>query len=158
MKFLIAIVGCALAISAAVFWIPPTDEGLTKAESSAIITPYVSSAVWLCTIVAIAAVVIAVLFGVYKFISQIKKNIPQLGGILAFVLILGIAWYGMAHWDLADYNSYRGGKFIEADPEKNFGLTQGLLSLSDGGVWALFILIPLTIFLAVAAEVVNIFK
>jgi len=153
LKFVIAIVGCILAIYAAVKWIPPSDDGLTKEQAADIITPYVSAAVWICTIVAIAAIAIAVLFGIYKFVSQIKKNMPQLIGILVFVVILAIAWYGMSNWDLADYNSYRGEKFTE-----NFGLTQNLLSLSDGGVWALFILIPLTIVLAVVAEVVNIFK
>jgi type III secretory pathway component EscS len=158
LKFVIAIVGCTLAIFAAVKWVPPSDDGLTKTEAADAIIPYVSGAVWICTIVAITAVVIAVLFGIYKFITQIKKNVPQLVGILAFAVILAIAWYGMANWDLADYNAYRGGKFIDEDPTKNFGLTQGLLSLSDGGVWALFILIPLTIILAVVAEVVNIFK
>ena len=148
LKFAIAIAGCALAIWAAFKW----DA---KLENKDDITPFVSAAVWICTIVGLVAAALAVIFGLVKFFTHLKKNKAQLIGILVFAGILAIAWFGLAHWGLAEYFDHRGEKFIEANEGS---LTQGLVTLSDGGGWAVFILIPLAFVLTVVAEVVNIFK
>lgn len=149
LKFLIAIIGCGLAVWAAYKW----DA---DARNVSEIIPYVSGAVYISAIVCVVAAAIAVVFGITKFVMGIRKNIPMLIGVLAFFGILLFAWFGLSSWGLQDYFVARGGKFVDPDVEQT--LTQSLLQISDGGVWAVFILVPLAVIAAIVGEVISLFK
>ncbi|MFK7756400.1 MAG: hypothetical protein AB8B53_05655 [Flavobacteriales bacterium] len=149
-KFIFAIVGVILSALIIVRW----DEELKNVSD---VMPYLDGSlvmVWGALIVCIA---VAVLFGIYQFISNIKRNKGGLIGLVAFGAILAVSFGVLAKTKLMDYRALRGGKF--EDPEVDYnGLTDGWLTLSEGGVYAVYILIGIAVLAAVVAEVTKLIK
>jgi len=149
-KFAFAIVGVILAAVIMFKW----DE---KVENEADIMPYLDGSLWMVWVALAICAAVAVLFGIYQFIANIKNNKGGLIGIIAFGAILALSFGALAKTKLAEYQEYRGGKFI--DPEENYnGLTDFWLNVSEGGIYAVYILIGVAVLAAVVAEVTKLIK
>ncbi len=149
-KFLFAIVGVILSAVIVVKW----DEA---ANNQSEIMPYIDGSMVMVWGALILCAAVAILFGIFQFVSNLKKNKGGLIGIIAFVAILAVSFGALAQTKLMDYRAYRGGKF--EDPEVDYnGLNDFWLNISEGGVYAVYILIGLAVLAAVIAEVTKIIK
>lgn len=149
-KFAFAIVGVILAALIMFKW----DA---KLENESDILPFLDGSLWMSWIGLGICAAVAVLFGIYQFISKIGENKGGLIGLIAFAGVLAVAFGVMAKTDILDYRNYRGGKFIDSDLNYN-GLTDFWLTVSEGGVYAVYILVAIAILVAVVAEVSKIVK
>lgn len=91
----------------------------------------------------IAAAVVAVLYGLFYFVTSIKSNIPMLAGIVVFV-ILAIIAYSVAT--------------SEVLPHYPDGTTAMEVKLSDAGLIVLYVLTVVTVVIAILGEILRIFK
>lgn len=103
----------------------------------------VSGTIQFTNILLIIAAAAAVLFGLYYFITNIKKNIPLLIGIVVFIVIAIIA-YSMAGDAVAD--NYVG------------KITPSTSKLSGAGLGVMYVLLVIALLSAVVGEVSRIFK
>ncbi len=149
-KFFFAIVGVVLAAMIMFKW----DE---KTENTSEIMPFLDGSMWMCWVALGICVAVAVLFGVFQFLSNLKRNKGGLIGLIAFIGVLAVSFGALAQTKIADYRTYRGGKF--EDPELNYnGLTDFWLQVSEGGMYAVYILVALAVLAAIVAEVSKIIK
>ena len=149
-KFTFAIVGVILAALIMFKW----DA---KLENESDILPFLDGSYWMSLVGLVICTVVAVLFGLFQFITKIGKNKGGLIGLIAFVVILAVSFGVMAKTDILDYRNIRGGKFLDADLQYN-GLTDFWLTFSEGGIYAVYILVAIAVLVAVVAEVSKIVK
>ncbi|SRR5690554_4859972 len=103
----------------------------------------VSSALWMVYILMIVAAGVAILFGIFGLITNLKRNIPLLIGLAGFAIIALIA-YGMGSDEvIASYG-----------PD----ITPQVSLLSDMGVIMSFILIGIAVLIAIVGEIARFFK
>ncbi len=149
-KFAFAIIGVIFAAIIMLKW----D---VKLENTSDVMPYIDGSMGMVWAALILCAAVALLFGIYQFVSNIGKNKGGLIGLVAFAGILLVSWGALAKTQLADYQTYRGGKFI--DPEVNYnGLTDFWLKVSEGGMYAVYILVAATVLAIIVAEVTKIIK
>lgn len=103
----------------------------------------IDSAITLTMIVMLAAAVIAILFGLFHFLQNIKHNIPMLIGVVVFVII-AIICYNLA-----------GSEVLKAYGE---GITASTSKWSGAGLMVMYVLIIAAIVAALIGEVSRIFK
>lgn len=149
LKFVFAILGVILSVLIVITW----DEKLANVSD---IMPALNGSLWMVWIGLGICAAVAVLFGVYQFISNIKNNKGGLIGLVAFGVIIAIS-FALSKTELLSYREYRGGKFIDAEFDYN-GLTDQALKISEGGLYAVYILIGAAVLTAVVAEVTKIIK
>jgi hypothetical protein len=102
----------------------------TKLENESDILPFLDGSYWMSLAGLVICTVVAVLFGLFQFITKM---------------------------DILDYRNIRGGKFLDADLQYN-GLTDFWLTFSEGGIYAVYILVAIAVLVAVVAEVSKIVK
>jgi len=103
----------------------------------------VSGTIQFTNVLLIIAAAAAILFGLYYFVTNIKKNIPLLIGILVFVVI-GIVSYSMA------------GDAVPARVADE--LTPQTSKLSGAGLGVMYVLLIIALLSAVIGEISRIFK
>ena len=86
---------------------------------------------------------VAVLFGVYQLVTNLKKNMRMLIGLAAFIIVALISF------SLADDTVLR------SYPE---GVTSLGVKYSEGGIFVMYILVILAGLSAIIAEISRIFK
>lgn len=86
---------------------------------------------------------VAVLFGLFHFLTNIKRNIPMLIGIVVFV-ILAIVCYNLASGTIL--------------PTYDEGITESSSKLSGAGLMIMYVLVIVAAGAAVIGEVTRIFK
>jgi hypothetical protein len=91
-----------------------------------------------------ACAIIALLFGLIHFVTNIGKSKGMIFGLVGFIAILGIA-YSMSGSDLLD--SWR-----------SAGITEQTSKLSEMGVRAVLIMLGLTVAAAIFSEVSKVFQ
>jgi hypothetical protein len=102
----------------------------------------IGTAITLTVVLMVAALGIAVLFGVYHLFSNLKKNMPLLGAIIAFVLV-GIISYVVASDSTVGY-----GEEITATTSK----------LSGAGIIVMYVLVLGAVGAALFGEFKSLFK
>ena len=85
----------------------------------------------------------AILFGLYYFATDIKKNIPLLVGVVVFVII-AIICYSVAS--------------DEVLPTYGEDITSATSRLSGAGLGVMYVLVVVAVVAALAGEIVRIFK
>ncbi len=149
-KFAFAVVGVILAALIMFKW----DD---KVENVSDIMPYLDGIMWMCWIALGICAAVAILFGIFQFISNIKNNKGGLIGILAFAGVIAVSFGVLAKTNLLDYRDYRGDKFLDPKVDYN-GLTDVGLTVSEGGLYAVYILVAIAVLTAVVAEVSKLVK
>lgn len=149
-KFAFAIIGVILSVIIVYKW----DEKLNNQSD---IMPYLDGSLVMVWGALILCAAVAVLFGIFQFVTNLKKNKGGLIGIVAFIAVLAVSFGALAQTKLMDYRSYRGGKFEDPDADYN-GLTDFWLNISEGGLYAVYILIGIGVLAAVVAEVTKLIK
>ena len=103
----------------------------------------IGPAITLSMVVMGAAAVIAVLFGIFHFIGNIKQNIPMLIGAVVFVIIAIIC-----------YNLASGEVLKSYGP----GVTESASKLSGAGILLMYVMIIAAVIAALIGEISRIFK
>ncbi|NEN23852.1 hypothetical protein G3O08_10100 [Cryomorpha ignava] len=103
----------------------------------------VGPAITLSMVVMGVAAAVAILFGLFHFLTNIKRNIPMLIGIVVFV-ILAIVCYTLASDTVLQ--SY--------DP----GITESESKLSGAGLLIMYVLVVVAAGAAIVGEITRIFK
>lgn len=96
--------------------------------------------------VGIAAAAAAVLFGIYQFFANVRKNLPALAGISVFLLLGVIGFYGLA--DAAKEPYELAGMMVT--PEDDL--------LADGGLYWSYLLSGVSVLAVLVAEITRLFK
>ncbi len=103
----------------------------------------IGSAITLSLVVMGAAAVIAVLFGLFHFIANIKQNIPMLIGVVVFIIVAIIC-----------YNVASGEVLKSYGP----GISEAASKWSGAGILIMYVLVIGAVFAALIGEVSRIFK
>lgn len=103
----------------------------------------IGSAITLSMVVMGAAAVIAVLFGLFHFIANIKQNIPMLIGVVVFIIV-AIICYNLASGEVL----------------KSYGpdITESSSKWSGAGLLLMYVMIIGAVIAALLGEVTRIFK
>ena len=103
----------------------------------------IGPSITLTMIVMGVATAVAVLFGLFHFVSNIKQNMPMLIGIVVFV-ILAIVCYNLAS-----------GEVLTTYPDD---ITESTSKLSGAGLMVMYVLVIVAAGAAILGEVTRIFK
>lgn len=103
----------------------------------------IGPSITLAMVVMGVAAVIAVLFGIFHFIANIKQNIPMLIGVVVFIII-AIICYNLASGEVL----------------KNYGpdVTESASKLSGAGILLMYVMIIAAVIAALIGEISRIFK
>ena len=103
----------------------------------------IGSAITLSMVVMGAAAVIAVLFGLYHFLANIKQNIPMLIGVVVFIIVAVIC-----------YN------FASGEVLKSYGpdVSESASKWSGAGILIMYVLVIGAVIAALLGEISRIFK
>jgi len=107
-------------------------------------TKFVDYAIYLVYFGMAIAIGAALLFGLVYFVTNIKKSLGAVVGLLGMAVIAGIS-YGIAKGDLTE-------NYISA------GVTESVSKLSGMGIWAVGILLAIAIAAVILGEVRNLAK
>jgi uncharacterized BrkB/YihY/UPF0761 family membrane protein len=133
--FIIGVVGIILGI---LIMIQPKEEYYDQAFQS-----LVGGTIQFTNILLIVAAAAAILFGLYYFATNIKKNIPLLIGVLVFVVI-AIVSYSLA------------GDAVPSTYADD--ITPTTSRLSGAGLGVMYVLVIVAILAALIGEISRIFK
>lgn len=86
---------------------------------------------------------VAILFGLFHFLANIKSNIPMLIGIVVFI-ILAIVCYNLASGTIK--------------PSYAAGITESSSKLSGAGLMVMYVLVVIAAGAALVGEVTRVFK
>lgn len=89
------------------------------------------------------AAAVAILFGLFQFLSNIKRNIPMLVGVVVFA-ILAIVCYNLASGTLL--------------PSYDESITASASKLSGAGLMVMYVLVAVATGAAIVGEITRIFK
>ena len=103
----------------------------------------IGPAITLSMVIMGVAAAVAILFGLFHFLTNIKRNIPMLIGIVVFV-ILAIVCYNLASGTVL--------------PSYDAGITETSSKLSGAGLMVMYVLVIVAAGAAILGEVTRIFK
>ncbi len=103
----------------------------------------IGPAITLSMVVMGVAAVVAVLFGLFHFLTNIKQNIPMLIGVVVFVILAVVCYYIASDSLMPSY---------EAD------ITPSASKMSGAGLMVMYVLVVVATAAALIGEVSRIFK
>jgi hypothetical protein len=103
----------------------------------------IDTAINLSLFLMVAAAGAAVVFGLFHFLGNIKKNMPLLIGIIGFVVLAFICYALASDEVLRSYG-----------PD----ITPSTSKLSGAGLLIMYVLVGIAVFAALAGEIIKIFK